>query len=224
MLQDIQNIFTVALSFEQILGNTVVALLCGSLIALFYRMTYRGPAYSDSFVHAMVLLCMITALVIMVIGSNLARAFGLVGAMSIIRFRTAVKDTNDIVFIFFALAAGMGAGAGLHLVALSGTILVGLVALVLSKSGIAFRQRREFLLQFAYSMNGATEAPYLAILQKFCRRHKLVNMKSQGDDLPIEMSFYVNLKDESRSNEFIDELRRLPEVSRINLFFDEEHF
>jgi hypothetical protein len=87
-----------------------VALFAGLILTCLYRITYKGAGYTAGFVGSIILLTLITALVIMVIGNNLARAFGLVGAMSIIRFRTAVKDVMDIVFIFFALAVGMASG------------------------------------------------------------------------------------------------------------------
>ncbi len=78
------NLFT-TLDFWYFTINLIMALLCGLIISMFYRLCYRGPHYSASFVQALVILAMVTALVIMVIGNNLARAFGLVGAMSIIR-------------------------------------------------------------------------------------------------------------------------------------------
>ena len=87
---------------------------------------------------------MITAIVLMVIGNNLARAFGLVGAMSIIRFRTAVKDTQDIVFIFFSLAVGMAAGVGYHLIAICGTVFVSLTMLVLTQFSHGSTTQREY--------------------------------------------------------------------------------
>ena len=127
------NIITLV-DLETFIINMIIALLCGLIISLFYKASYRGPHYSTSFVQALVVLSMVTSLVIMVIGNNLARAFGLVGAMSIIRFRTAVKDTQDIVFIFFSLAAGMAAGVGLKLPAFVGTIFIGSVLYFLSNS------------------------------------------------------------------------------------------
>ncbi|MDZ7346073.1 MAG: DUF4956 domain-containing protein, partial [candidate division KSB1 bacterium] len=83
-------------SFFDVLINLVIAFVLGMLIATVYRLTFKGYAYSASLVNTLILITMVTTMVIMVIGNNLARAFGLVGAMSIIRFRTAVKDTRDI--------------------------------------------------------------------------------------------------------------------------------
>lgn len=100
---------------------------------------------------------MITSVVILVIGNNLARAFGLVGAMSIIRFRTAVRDVQDIVFIFFALSIGMAAGVGLYTVAISGTLIISLAIIMLSVSNFGQSKKREFLLQLSYDSSDENE-------------------------------------------------------------------
>jgi len=121
MLEDFQNIEIFSPSIFDIAGNMLVAFVCGLIISVVYRMVYKGPSYSVTFVNSLVLLAMITSVVILVIGNNLARAFGLVGAMSIIRFRTAVRDTQDIIFIFFSLTVGMAAGVGLKIVAIIAT-------------------------------------------------------------------------------------------------------
>ena len=116
------NLFPTAST--DIVMNLTVALLCGVFIAWLYRLTYKGTGFSMNFVNSIVLLTMITSVVIMVIGNSLARAFGLVGAMSIIRFRTAVKETRDIVFIFFGRTVGLAAGVGYHQIAIIGTVLL----------------------------------------------------------------------------------------------------
>lgn len=221
-LQDCQNIF--ASGGGQVIGNLAVALLCSFLISLLYRWTYRGPAYSTTFVNSLAALSMITALVIMVIGNSLARAFGLVGALSIIRFRTAVKDTQDIVFIFFALAVGMAAGVGLHLSAIAGTLFIGLAIFVLWRTNYASPRRREYLLQFAFSPLGEEEAPYTSVLEKHCQHHELVNLKSVDHGDLLELSFYIRLKDKEQSGQFIRQLGQVTGVSHVNLFFDEEPF
>ena len=90
---------------SEILINLVTAFVLALVIAFTYRATHRGLSYSQSFVLTLIFVTVITAMVVMVIGNNLARAFALVGAMSIIRFRTVVKDTKDTAFVFFALAS-----------------------------------------------------------------------------------------------------------------------
>jgi len=224
VFDDLQQLNLFPTSATDIIVNILVALLCGLFIAKLYRHTYKGPGYSVNFVNSIVLLAMITAVVIMVIGNNLARAFGLVGAMSIIRFRTAVKETQDIVYIFFGLSVGLAAGVGYHKIAFIGTLFIGSILYVLSKSNTGVPRQKEYLLQFSTSANGAEIPPYLAVLKTYCKRHKVINMKSVGDQDILELSYYVRFKDEQKSDEFLRELKSIHEVDHINLFFDEERF
>lgn len=221
MLQGFQrNLFT-SIAVEQFIGNLIMAFLCGMIISAIYRWTYRGPHYSATYVQSIVILSMITALVIMVIGNNLARAFGLVGAMSIIRFRTAVKDTQDIVFIFFALAAGMAAGVGLRMLSLFGTLLIGTVLVLLHHTDYARSKKYEFLLQFVGRLSNG-ESPYMKVINQYCKYSQLINTQSIGEEDLYELSFHVKLKDEKKRMNLIQELNQLPEISNVRLFFDEE--
>ncbi|MCX6151169.1 MAG: DUF4956 domain-containing protein [Ignavibacteriales bacterium] len=225
MPRDFQNIFNFSLSFSDVLVNLTVALICGLMIGFFYKITYRGSGYTNSFLNSLILLTMITSVVIMVIGNNLARAFGLVGAMSIIRFRTAVKEPLDIMFIFFSLAIGLAAGVGLFAVAIGGTIFIGIVLIVLTKTSIISSSREEYLLQFYYAgADESNDAPYLAVLKKYCKSHKLINIKSLGNGDGLELSFYVHLKQKDENAGFIKELKTITGLNHVNLFFDEEHF
>ena len=208
----------------EIIANILTALACGMAIGWLYKRTYKGPGYSVAFVNSIILLAMITAMVILVIGNNLARAFGLVGAMSIIRFRTAVKDTLDIVYIFFALVVGMAAGAGYHKIALLSTLVVGVVIFVLAQSSGKGARKADSLLQFSYSLNGNGHAGYLPVLQKYCRRHTVINTRALEDEDMLELSFYVHLRDDKGNDTLVRELRKVTGVSRVNLYFDEEVF
>jgi len=221
MMQEFSTIFVTNISFEQMLINLAFALSCGLAISWIYRVTYRGPGFSVSYVHALIYLAMITAVVIMVIGNNLARAFGLVGAMSIIRFRTAVKDTADIIFIFFSLAVGMAAGVGMHKLAIGATMIIGMVMIALAKSDTIMPLGRKFLLQFTLESASPESAPYQTILKQYCRTFKLINVKTEEENL-FEISFYVDLRDEQKHYELVRALKNVAGLSRVNLFYDEE--
>ena len=218
--QDLQNIFQFSITPGQIILNLFVALISGFLISLFYRWTYNGAGYSSRFVHSLILITMITSIIILVIGNNLARAFGLVGAMSIIRFRTAVKDTHDIVFIFFALSTGLAAGVGLHNITLIGVIFIGTVQYIMYLLDYGNTKKKQFLLQFSYKSVSEDNPPYLNIMEKLCKQHKLINVRSLGRDDLLEVSYYVIFKDKVKSNSLVKELGKIPDISNINLFFD----
>lgn len=222
MFPDFRNVFTFDLTFEDVATRFIVALLCGLLVSVFYRWSYRGTSYSSSFVVSLISLSMITASVIMVIGNNLARAFGLVGAMSIIRFRTAVKDSTDIVFIFFALAMGLAAGVGLHVVAITGSVFIGLVVWLLTLTNYAVPTKREYLLQFMYSPLKEDEPGYLEVLRQHCKRFKLVNVKSVGESGSVlELSYYIVPKRPDLTAALVRDLGAVRGVEYANLFFDE---
>lgn len=225
MLDDFQNVLSVSLSIGEVFENLVVSLICGLLISLFYRLTYRGPGMSYSFINSLIVLALITSVVIMVIGNNLARAFGLVGAMSIIRFRTAIKETQDIIFIFFSLAIGMASGVGLHALALASTIFIGLILFVLTKTHAASPSKKDFLLQFSFNANGGyEEAPFISVFQKYCKSSKLINTKAFMESDSLELSYHIVLKDVKITTEFVNQLRTSKGVNNVNLFFDEENF
>lgn len=224
MFDDLQGLNLFPTTLGEILVNICVALACSLFIAWLYRRTQKGPGYSANFANSIVLLSMITALVIMVIGNNLARAFGLVGAMSIIRFRTAVKETRDIIFIFFGLSVGMAAGVGYHRLAVVGTLAISLIVYLMSKSNMVGPRQREYLLQFYYTPNGDTIPPYLSIMDRHCRRHKVINVQSNGPSDSLELAYYVQLRREDKSNDLVSDLKSLGDLRGISLFFDEEKF
>ena len=221
--QDISGLIARQLSLPQAAANLAMALVCGLLVARFYRWVTHRASNAHAFVSALIALSMITCVVIMVIGNNLARAFGLVGAMSIIRFRTAVKDVRDIVFIFFSLAVGMAAGVGLSAIALAGTVAIGLAMVAVEKVQSRSRRQRDYLLQLCYTPDSDEEAPHLADLGRYCRRHHLVNTQAEPGSDDLEVSYYVDLRDEGASEALVQNLRSLPGVHRVNLYFDEDY-
>lgn len=225
MPQQFKEIFEHSLTIEEAVTNLIIALICGLIISFFYRKSYNGGGYTKSFLNSLIVLAMITAVVIMVIGNNLARAFGLVGAMSIIRFRTAVKETLDIIFIFFALAIGMAAGVGFHTLAFIATLAIGSVLLVLSRTNFISPIKKEQLLQFNFNTeSGTNEKDYINIIKNYTTKYKLINAKTVGETELIEISYFIQLKKEKLQESMISELRRVNGISGINIFFDEEYF
>ena len=215
----LDTIFAISLEPGAMVVNLLMALVCGVVISVSYRLTADSLNYSRAFIRAMIALSMVTALVIMVIGNNLARAFGLVGAMSIIRFRTAVKDVQDIVYIFFALAAGMAAGIGLKGVALLGTATICVVLVALQRIRYTHPSDREFLVQFRCVI-GEGEPPYLHVFRRWSPKARLANMRSLGSGDLFEVSFYVEVKDAARRNDLVRELSHVPSVSDVRVYAD----
>lgn len=120
----------------------------GAVIAIVYRRTYRGVLYSPSFAITLIMLTLITTPVVMCIKSDIALSMGMVGALSIVRFRTAVKDPMDTAYMFWALTMGILLGAGLHLVAIIVVLCIGVLMFVLSI--VRFTNPNSYLLVVHY--------------------------------------------------------------------------
>lgn len=212
----------VPLTTGALVANLVVALLCGLTISFLYRWSYRGASYSTTFVSSLVTLAMITAVVIMAIGNNLARAFGLVGAMSIIRFRTAVKDTQDLVFIFLSLAIGLAAGVGFHRLAVVGTVVVGGTLWAMGRSGFGAVNRREFLVELLTERGELGEDPaWEPVLKRYCQRHRLLHARS-AEEGRTELAFLATLRRTEDARTLTDTLSQTTGIAQVSLFYDEE--
>lgn len=126
----------------------VAALLAGAVIALVYKKTYRGVLYSPSFALTLIMLCLVTTPVVMCIGSNVALSMGMVGALSIVRFRTAVKEPLDTCYMFWAITMGILLGAKQYAIAL--VVVVGIGVILIALSYVRFRHPNAYLLVIHY--------------------------------------------------------------------------
>ncbi len=118
--------FTGTISVDKVILSLLVAFLLGVFIVYIYKKTYSGVVYSKSYSICLVLLSMVTTLIVRTISSNLTLSLGMVGALSIVRFRTAIKDPLDTAFMFWAITTGIMSGPGLYLVSIIATISLGL--------------------------------------------------------------------------------------------------
>lgn len=153
IIDDTLRLFGDALNFTALtpagmIAAMLSALVCGIVIFLVYRFCYRGVVYSDNFNILLVMITAITGFIIMTISSNVVLSLGMVGALSIVRFRTAIKDPLDIGFLFWAIAAGLTAGAGLYFAAVFGTILIAVIYICFS---LIKQQKRSYLLILRYA-------------------------------------------------------------------------
>lgn len=125
---------TSAYTLETIAFNMAVTTLLGLFIFFIYKLTFRGVVYSLSFNVSIVAIAMTTAMVIMLINSNLAISLGMVGALSIVRFRSAIKEPRDLAFLFWSICTGLSAGTGAFLIAIVGSIFIAALFFLFSKA------------------------------------------------------------------------------------------
>ena len=203
-------------SYFDILMNLSLSIFLGLFISYVYKLTHKGVSYSQSFMLTIVFVTIIVAMVMMVIGNNIARAFALVGALSIIRFRTVVKDTKDTAFIFLALASGMAAGTSSYFLAMSGAAVTSIVAYVLYITNYGSIFSSEFILRFRLKTNNSTnEQAYLKILKSFTKKANLLHIEPSGDSLSSRLTFDVLMKKDQSPSDMSLELSKLDEVTEL---------
>ena len=187
----------------------VLAFLLGLFIFFIYKKSYSGVMYSMSFGVTLVALTLITTLLILTVVSNIVLSLGMVGALSIVRFRTAIKEPMDIAFLFWAIAAGIVLAAGLIPLAVFGSLFIGLVL-------------------FAFSRKKTVDAPYILVVH--CENSQVeeqtrlfvasqvrrLNLKSKSvEGGCVELNYEGRLRDDDSA--FVNELEAMEGVRRVVL-------
>ena len=200
------------------LGGSLVLSL---VVAFVYKWTHRGLSYSQSFQFSLVLLGMLGSVIMIIASGSLLRAIGILGAFSLIRFRTAVKDPKDMAYILFVLAIGMAMGAGMYELAVATAVVVSLVILVLTWTNFGMAHRHESVLRILSEGTAASNAASIeAILADRTAEHRLLSAHAHGDRM--EFSYGVRPKKGDTSLALLDTLRAEKGVEHAE-FFDAKH-
>ena len=213
ILQEIQKVYFP----NEIIFNLIISFFYGLLISFVYKKTHKGMSYSQSFMITNIFLSVIVCMVIMTIGNSISRAFALVGALSIIRFRTVIKDTKDIVYIFWSLAAGMTCGTGSYFLALASAVIITLIAYILYTTNYGSIYKSEFILQFRYTNLDKGDTSYIKKLSDYCRTHNLLNSEPSSDKESLKLTFDIVLKEDKDINKFIFEISKCVGVSEASI-------
>ena len=182
-----------------------LAFCLGMFIFLIYKKTYSGVMYSSSFGVTLVALTMITSLVILAVTSNVVLSLGMVGALSIVRFRTAIKEPLDIAFLFWAIAVGIVLAAGLIPLAVFGSVIIGIILLV-------FANRKDSSNPYIIVLNCAdhnSETKALEYLQSNVKKYTVKSKTARQGNVEVNME--VRLKDDNT-----DFINALSEITGVN--------
>ena len=203
------------------LGFTLVELLIAlfasailsMLVSLIYRQTHSGLSYSRSFVLSIVIMSITVSFIMLIIGSNLARAFSLVGALSIVRYRNAIKDTQDISYIFLAISVGMACGTKLYGMAVVFTLFSGALMLILDKVSFGSEGRVNRLFSFTYQSDDKIGGNIENTLAKLTKNTAFLLSKEVAGSQEI-LTFEVDVPKHNVMSTFVDELQaEFPNVS-----------
>jgi len=186
-------------------------------IATLYKQTHKGLSYSQSFTHTLIIFSVVATAAMLVIGSSLARAFGLAGALSIVRFRTVLKDPKDIAYVFWSLVVGMACGTHAYLVAIIVTILVALIIMLLSKINFGSIRKHDYILRYYQNTEGISKEEVQELLQTYLKSCMLLTMNTHEKGKIFEFSYNVYFINDSEQDNFLKELSALKGISNVHL-------
>lgn len=210
----------ISYSAPQVALNIVFAFVLASLSALVYQFTHKGYSYSKNYVTSLIIVSLVATLVMMVIGNSLARAFALLGAFSIIRFRTAVKDVKDISFVFLSLVIGMAAGTNNYIIGIVGTILILMFIIILDRINITGAEKTQYSLS-VFVKDGKKNMDF-DFMNKYLKTKNLINVATRDNGRIVEYLFAIDLKKGISFQKLLSELNSNPRVERVNLFSTKE--
>ncbi len=202
------------LTWEQIAANIIVSGIIGFLIFVSYMISHRGTIYSKKFNVSLVVLTVLTSMVMTVIGNNVALSLGMVGALSIVRFRTAIKDSRDTVYIFWTIIVGICCGVGDYVVAGIGSGFVFILLLIFG----AIKNNNRMLVIVRGSRT--KEAAIQAVMFKFFGAKAVLRVKNSTED-SIEFIYEITAKmlalAERKNNIGIcDEIYKIGNIQYVN--------
>ncbi|WDV45568.1 DUF4956 domain-containing protein [Clostridiaceae bacterium M8S5] len=209
IIENISNISAVSI------GITLsIAFIIGMFIFKVYKVTYQSVVYTKSFNISLVMMTMVTSLVILAVTANVVLSLGMVGALSIVRFRSAIKDPMDIVFMFWSIATGIITGAGFYLLAVVGSLVIGIVIYLLTKS---IKNESPYILLVNYSNKKSEEQ----ILQKVRGKATKYFIKSKTvEDSGMELTISLRIKD--NETELLNDLKKIDSVTNTILVSNHE--
>ncbi|AYC35902.1 DUF4956 domain-containing protein [Streptomyces griseorubiginosus] len=212
-LQELSGTFSVT----DVVAAMALSFILSTMIGYVYRYTHRNVSYSQSYVQTLVIVGMIVALIMLVVGSNLARAFSLVGALSVVRFRNAVKETRDVGFIFLAMAVGMAAGARFYTLAAVAAVVISVVIVVMYKfDWFALNVQRQ-VVKVQVPAGEDYSADIRDVLIRYTTEFELVSTETIRGGALTEVFYTVRLKKGTEPSDLVTALQERTSGQRVTV-------
>jgi len=211
--EDLSGTFSVG----DIAISLALSFVLSAVIGWVYRATHRNVSYSQSYVQTLVVLGMLISLIMLVVGSNIARAFALVGALSVVRFRNAIKETRDVGFIFLVMGVGMACGTRFYTLALVATVAISLVILVMYRfNWFALNVQRQ-VVKVQVPAGVDRTADIADVLLRHTTEFELISMESIRGGTLTELVYTVRLRKGSEPATLIAALGELTAGQRVTV-------
>jgi hypothetical protein len=201
-------------------GALIVALLlsfvCGHAIAWIYMLTHSGLSYSRSYVNTLILMPVIVALVMLILANNLVLAFGLMAIFAMVRFRSILRDTLDTAYILAVIVIGLACGTLKFSSAVIGCLATAAIMIYFWATGFGTRYRYDLIVNIQWLRPAAELAELRQLLRRHSRSTQCASQRSNEGYPGVDLSYRLLLRDPSRVDELLDELRACKGVARVS--------
>ena len=199
----------------------ILTFILSSVIAWTYEKTFLGLSYYRNFVQAIVLSAVVAATVMQAIGDNVGRGLGMMGALSVVRFRTSFKDPRDIMFVFASLGAGIGCGVYAWGAAAGGTVAFCLVAFLLSRTGLGTKHFFDGMLRFALPNEPKVRGQIEDIMKSSLKTFILITMREVDGGARLDVAYQIRLRATKPAAEILSELSKIEGISDVQFMMQD---
>ncbi|UPK75747.1 DUF4956 domain-containing protein [Nocardioidaceae bacterium SCSIO 66511] len=213
---DVQDLSGTFSTFDIVVSMSLSFVL-STIIGWVYRRTHQNISYSQGYVQTLVIVGMVISLIMLVVGSNIARAFALVGALSVIRFRNAIKETRDVGFIFLVMAIGMATGTRFYLLAAVATIAICLVIVIMQKFDWFRLDIQRQVVKVQVPPESEAQAYVDDVLARFTDNFELVSTESVRSGALLELFYTAQLRSGVSQNQLIEALSEVNSGQRVTV-------
>lgn len=200
----------------------LLSLTLTAVCAWVYRATHRGTSYAQSFAQTLVMMGMVTALIMLIIGSNIARAFSLVGALSVIRFRNAVKETRDVGYMFLVMAIGMACGTRFYMLAAVATAVFAAVLTAMFKLDMFNKRVTERILRLRLPASHDPDVVLEPVFREWVTDNRLIAIETVAGGSLQELVYTVVLKMDGDTRAFLEALRAVTDNHKVSLVIGQQ--
>jgi uncharacterized membrane protein YhiD involved in acid resistance len=208
-------------SMEHAALALLLAFVLGHVVAWTYEWTYEGLSYQRSFVQTLVLGAVVATMLMLAIGDNLARGLGILGTMALVRFRTNVRDSRDMIFIFAALAVGVSTGVRSYAIAMLGTVVFCMSSVAVEWMPFGRRLHYDGMLRFW--LPKGTEIDLRTLLKGHCRTYTLVALRDVGQDTLLEYAYQVRMRRGAHREALVRDLEKIDGIGGLTLLLQDAH-
>jgi hypothetical protein len=214
---------TASSMFDIRVASTVLlaAFAMSHLLALVYVWTHRGMSYSPTFVQTLVMSSVVMAMMMLIIGNNVVWGISMVGASALVRFRTNLRDSRDMLFVFAALVAGMAAGTRAYAIGALGTLAFSFVAFYLACVPFGTRKRFDGLIRYTALWDGAGTESATQLLQKHCKEFVLATVREVRQGVASEHVYHIRFRNDGSRSQLAKELSALQGLSAVTILLED---